>query len=209
MKIENLYPGSFASNCYLLTSGGHAALVDPSADAKTLLSAIALSESVLDMILLTHGHFDHMLSAGVLKQETGAPVWIHSDDMELPEDGRKNGFATFFHTERRFARPDRALSHGQCLMLGDEPIWVIHTPGHTRGSVCYLCGRDAPFLLTGDTLFSKGFGRCDLYGGDAVALRGSLLRLQKEDPELVIYPGHGDTRPLGDALATVLPYFGV
>ncbi len=208
MKLENLYPGSFASNCYLLTSGGHAALVDPSADVKTLLSAITRSGATLDMILLTHGHFDHMLSVDALKRETGTPILIHAEDLELPEDGHKNAFYTFFHTERRFARPDRALSDGGVLMLGEEPIRVIHTPGHTRGSVCYLCGEDSPFLLTGDTLFSEGFGRCDLYGGDPIALRNSLFRLQKEDPHLVIYPGHGDKRPLGEALATALPYFG-
>ena len=85
--------------------------------------------------------------------------------------------------------------------LGDESIRVIHTPGHTAGSVCYLCGEgDGAFLLTGDTLFAQGVGRTDLYGGDSRQLAASLARLRSLPPELPIHPGHGPSAILGEAL---------
>ena len=83
-------------------------------------------------------------------------------------------------------------------MLGEEQIRVLHTPGHTEGSVCYLCGKN--ILITGDTLFESGFGRYDLWGGDPFKLRRSLSRLSTLDHSLIIYAGHGCSTDLGDAV---------
>ena len=201
MRIRNLYPGSWGSNCYLLLSGTHAAVVDPSAPVGSILDALREEGAQVDCILLTHGHFDHIVSLDALREKTGAPALIHADDMELPGDARKNAFFTVFGMDRHYRTPNRALTDGARLELGDESIRVIHTPGHTAGSVCYLCGEGAgAVLLTGDTLFAQGVGRTDLYGGDSRQLAASLARLRSLPPELPIHPGHGPSGILGEAL---------
>ena len=202
MKIQNLYPGSWGSNCYLLESGTHAAIVDPSADANTITTLLAQKGLSLDFILLTHGHFDHIVSIDSLRERTGAPVLIHESDLSMPEDAHKNAFFTFFHMERTYRRPDRALRDREILHLGDESIRVIHTPGHTAGCVCYLCNDE--FLITGDTIFADAYGRFDLYGGNASVLFQSLRSMRDLPQDLTIYPGHGECARLGDALDNVL-----
>lgn len=199
MNIQNLYPGSWGSNCYLLSSGAFAAIVDPSADAATLTEALRGQGLTLQFILLTHGHFDHIVSIDTLRQKTGAPVLIHRDDLDMPEDSHKNAFYDFFFMDRAYGRPDRAHEDGDVLTLGNETIKVLHTPGHTRGSVCYLCNDE--FLITGDTLFASGYGRFDLYGGDVNALIRSLGSLRDLPLYLPIYPGHGASVTLERALA--------
>ncbi|MBQ8432323.1 MAG: MBL fold metallo-hydrolase [Clostridia bacterium] len=198
MRIRNLYPGSWGSNCYLLISGGNAAIVDPSADVKTLTAALKEEGASLRCILLTHGHFDHIVSLDTLRQATGAPAMIHASELEFPSDSHKNAFADLFFMDRTYRAPEEGLCDGQTLWLGEESIRVIHTPGHTCGSVCYLCNEE--FLITGDTLFDGGYGRFDLYSGDARALMRSLLSLRELPGHLPIYPGHGGSTTLAQAL---------
>ena len=198
MEIRNLYPGSWGSNCYLLVSDGHAAVVDPSADARTILNAVQAEGATLDCILLTHGHFDHIVSVDSLRDATGAPLYIHKFDAEMLTDGRKNAFYTFFRMDKVYRPADRLLSDGDELTLGNERIRVIHTPGHSQGSVCYLCNDE--LLLTGDTLFSDTYGRYDLWGGNASSLFSSLSSLRELPQELTIYPGHGEASLLRNAL---------
>ena len=198
MEIVNLYPGAFASNCYLLISHGHAAVVDPSLNAEKLLSELDGRALTIDCILLTHGHFDHVLALDDLREATHAPAYIHEADAELLPDSHKNGFSYFFAKERTFRPAERTLRHGDVLMLGDEKIRVVHTPGHTKGSVCYQC--DGGILVTGDTLFDGAYGRFDLYGGDPEALYASLRALRALPKDLTIYPGHGESTRLDLAL---------
>ncbi len=199
MELYNLWPGSWGSNCYLLVNDGHALVVDPSADGKTILSAIHEKGAVLEGVLLTHGHFDHIISIDALRKLCpNCPVYIHADDMDFPQDAHKNAFSVFFPMERAWARPEKNLQDGDILMLGGQSIRVIHTPGHTQGSVCLLCNDE--FLLTGDTLFASGIGRCDLYSGNFERLQQSLRSLLSLPQNLPIYAGHGDSCSLGEAL---------
>ncbi len=198
MEILNLYPGSFASNCYVLLSDGHAAVVDPSANAKQILYEIDERHATLDFILLTHGHFDHVLSLDELREASGAPAYVHEADAELLPNSDKNGFTYFFNRERVFRPAERTVKGDDILTLGTTRIRVVHTPGHTRGSVCYLC--DDAALLTGDTLFDGNYGRFDLYGGDARTLYASLRSLRSLPADLTIYPGHGGSTKLGASL---------
>ena len=198
MNIYNLFPGSFGSNCYLLISGNQAAVVDPSADADVILQKIAEKGATLQYILLTHGHFDHICSLDTLREKTGVPAYIHKGDADMPSDSLKNAFSVFFGQSRSYRAPEKLLADGDVLTLGDEDIRVLHTPGHTEGSVCYLCGDK--LLLTGDTLFDRGFGRYDLYGGDPYKLRNSLARLALLDGSLTVYAGHGCPTDLEDAV---------
>ena len=97
MNILNLYPGSFASNCYILLSeDGHAAVVDPSENAHRILNTVKDLGATLDFILLTHGHFDHVLTLDELRDASGIPAYIHEEDNELLPDAEKNAFYYFF-----------------------------------------------------------------------------------------------------------------
>lgn len=203
MTIERLCPGAWGSNCYLLVANGHAAVVDPSADAGTIRTVLQQKYgAVLDYILLTHGHFDHIVSVDTLRDLSGAPLCVHERDAEMLADSHKNAFYTFFRTEKSYRAPERLLRDGDELMLGDEIIRVIHTPGHSQGSVCYLCNNE--LLITGDLLFAMGYGRYDLYGGNEQILFDSLASLRSLPQSLPIYPGHGESVTLGAALDYVI-----
>ncbi len=206
MTIINLFPGSLGSNCYLLEDNGHAYVVDPSAPASAILRQLAADGCRPEAILLTHGHFDHIMSIDTLRDaEPGLPVYIHASDAPMLTDADKNAFGTFFGKDRVWRAADGYLADGQILPLGSTSLRVIHTPGHSAGSVCFLC-EDEGVLLTGDTLFADSIGRCDLWGGNAPTMRQTLAALRQYDRHLVIYPGHGDTSQLGRALDNATYY---
>lgn len=200
MKIIPICPASFSSNTYLLVSNGSALVVDPSVSAESILRTVKEQNAELQGILLTHGHFDHILSLDLLRQSLSIPAAIHEHDAVMLTDGRKNAFYDFFGKERIFGAAERRISDGETISLGDETITVLHTPGHTGGSVCYLIDDS---LITGDTLFSNTYGRCDLWSGDEAEMQKSLARLRSLPPTLTIYPGHGATARLCDALDEV------
>lgn len=203
MEIFNLFPGSWCSNCYILISGAHAAVVDPSASAKGIIEFLNTKGARLEYIILTHGHFDHIISLDTLREATHAPALIHKDDAEMLADGEKNAFKFFFGQERQWDPAEKLLSHGDKLTLGDETIEIISTPGHSKGSICLLTNN---FMITGDTLFADGYGRYDLHGGDVRQLKASLEKLRNYDQDLTIYAGHGAESKLGRALDNVLFY---
>ena len=198
MKIVCITPQSFASNCYLAISGGEALVIDPSASVKAIERALREHGVQCKGILLTHGHFDHMLSLDELRRALpDVPVYIHKGDADFLTDGEKNAFSFFFREERVWQRVTHELCDGDVIALSEERLRVIHTPGHTPGSICLLCGDD---LVTGDTLFDGGYGRCDLWGGSYPMLVESLCKLQSLPAHLMIHPGHGGTSRLGAAL---------
>lgn len=206
MQIKQLPGGSpYASNCWLLTAGdGHAAVIDPSASAAVIRRAVREAfpdgDGCPDAVLLTHGHFDHIASADALRQaHPGVPVCVHTDDAVMLTDGTRNASALFLGKEDVYAPADRLLTDGEIIRIGQETLRVLHTPGHSPGSVCYL-DESAGVLFTGDTLFAFGIGRCDLWGGDSAAMRRSLRRLGELPRSLRICPGHGETAVLGAAL---------
>lgn len=202
MQIQNLYAGSYASNCYIISDSGHAAIIDPSAPVKDIMYYLKSNDLKLDYIILTHGHFDHMLTLDELKRTTGIQSYIHADDVECLLDGMKNAYSLFFGRDMYFSPCENFLYNGSKLPLGNIELEVIHTPGHTKGCICIKAG-DA--LITGDTLFSDSYGRCDLYGGSYVTLRSSLkyLREYEKNQNLTIYPGHGGPAKLSAALDVV------
>ncbi len=204
MEIYNLYPGSFGANCYILISNSHAAIIDPSASTDKIMEFLQIKNVNLDCIILTHGHFDHMLSADTLRARSGAPLCIHESDAEFLLDGDKNAFKTFFGRDRTFSPAEKTLKHGDKISIGDESLTVLNTPGHTDGCICLLGNG---ILITGDTLFAESIGRCDLYSGDPRKMRDSLKFLRTLDKNLKIYPGHGDESTLGRALDIVSYYF--
>ena len=158
---------------------GHAAVIDPGWEPETILAwAKQLGATITD-ILLTHSHFDHVGGLEGLLAATGAR--FHLEKRELG----------FWHRYPKVPMPTTlpvVCAGGDVIRLGKTAIGVMHTPGHTPGSVCYQV---EGHLLTGDTLFVVGCGRCDLPGGDTREMRRTLHRLRTEVPgETVIHPGH-------------------
>jgi glyoxylase-like metal-dependent hydrolase (beta-lactamase superfamily II) len=142
-------------------------------------------------ILLTHGHFDHIGGTDALAEAYGIPVYVHKDDAELLTDGYKNASSLLIGTDVVVKAKAIALNGGDALSLGSLEFKAVHTPGHTRGCVCYFCG-DAVF--TGDTVFAYDRGRTDLYGGDEAAIVESIQTLIPMLSGKTIYPGHGPAR---------------
>ncbi len=197
MNVIPVGTESFGANTYLIANGQDAYVVDPAGSVSAILTAATAEDVTLRGILLTHGHFDHLLSLDTLRAATGLPAYLHDEDVPMLSDGRKNAFYTFFGQDRRFGEAEHRLYEGQRLPLGGQEITVLHTPGHSPGSCCFLCGSQ---LITGDTLFADSYGRCDLWGGSDATLADSLRRLRTLDPHLTIYPGHGPSERLRDAL---------
>ena len=185
--LKVITAGPIGTNCYLLTSGTDAALIDAAPEsAGQLLAALRKNGAALRFIITTHGHWDHIGCNAELKEATQAVLCCHADD----EERLRN-------PEHRIepSKPDRLLSEGDMLHIGDIELVVLHTPGHTPGSICLLSGDT---LFTGDTLFAGTHGRTDLHGGDADAMEKSLGRLAQLPPQTRVYPGHGDATTIGE-----------
>lgn len=205
MEIYCLTPNSFGSNCYVMIAENKsgersAAVVDPSVEVFRITRLLDEKCAKLEFIVLTHGHFDHIASLDSLRDVTGAPALIHRDDAEMLADGRKNAYSFFFGEDKHWREAERLLDDGDELKLGNESLKVISTPGHSKGSICLL-GNGA--LITGDTLFADNIGRCDLHGGNIMQMYASLSLLSELDGDLTIYPGHGNTNTLKNALGAL------
>lgn len=195
------------SNCYVLISDGsdgnrHAAVVDPSASAVRIMELILQKNARLDYIVMTHGHFDHIMSLDTLRSISGSPAFIHENDAEMLTDGEKNAYRFFFGQDKVCRPAENLLHDGDKLTLGREELEIILTPGHSKGSICILNQKNG-FMLTGDTIFADSYGRFDLYGGDRLTLAKSLSSLHRFNRGLIIYPGHGDSETLGRALDNI------
>lgn len=206
MEIIALSVMGFASNCFIVHNGQFAFVVDPSISEKKILKELEEKNLTLKGILLTHGHFDHIWRAQQLRDETNAPLYVHELDAEMLTDARKNAYRTFTGMNFTVKEADILLHDGDVIPLGDEQINVLHTPGHTKGSVCYDTGDS---IISGDTIFAEGFGRCDLYGGDMIELKKSIQMLTKMSESEIrwLYPGHGESSTLRRATENLKYYF--
>ena len=190
-SIRTIPCGAYQENAYLLCPEGRddALLIDPGDGVAELQRAIAESGRRLGAILLTHGHFDHMLGAQPLSLSTGAPVFIHPEDVELLCDPEINAYDPICATRPNPETFD-AETLGEEIELCGIRFQVLHTPGHTKGSVCFHDAENG-LLFSGDTLFNTGFGRIDMYGGSARQMRESLRALFALPGDTKVYAGHG------------------
>jgi len=198
MNVLALTLGPLATNCYLVSQPGlsQAILVDAAGDAGEILSEARARGLQIRLMVLTHGHIDHVEAAAQVKRDTGAQLAIHELDAPMLRDPLLSGAALFGFSQGSVS-PDRLLKEGEVISLDgtDLSLAVLHTPGHSPGSVCLL-GEQS--IICGDLLFAGGIGRTDLTGGDEEAMIASLRRLIALDPDLRVYPGHGPETTLAE-----------
>ncbi|MGA9874128.1 MAG: MBL fold metallo-hydrolase [Rhodococcus sp. (in: high G+C Gram-positive bacteria)] len=214
MLVTGFPAGMFQTNCYVLAHDGspECVVVDPGQDAtEPLLQFLNESDTTPVAVLLTHGHLDHTWSVQPVCEKFGIPAYIHADDRFMLSDPLRGTGPTLAALlgDKEFAEPGevRELIHGSTLELAGITFGVVHTPGHTQGSVVFTVDVDTPdgtlsVALTGDTLFAGSIGRTDLPGGDHDQLLRSIERsLLPLADDTVILPGHGGQSSIGQERA--------
>ena len=185
----------FTTNTYIVTDEetGETAVVDPSLSEDALIEK--LKDKNVKYVLITHGHFDHTGGTNLVKEKTGAKVVVHREDEEMLLDSSKNEFRANYGYDMPPIIADILVEDGTELMLGNAKIKVMHTPGHTKGGVCYIF-EDDRIIFSGDTLFRLTAGRTDLYGGNARTELMSLAKIGELEGDYKVYPGHEEDTTL-------------
>ncbi len=188
------------ANCYVLgcEEPRSALVIDPGDDAARIVRVINEDEFQLELIVNTHGHVDHIVANEELKAETSAQLCVHSADADMLTDPQKN-LSFFVGSPVSSPAADRILAHGDILEVGKLRLEVIHTPGHSQGSICLL---GDGCIFTGDLLFAGGIGRYDFPGSSYEKLMDSLKKVMTLDDDLVVYPGHGPETTIGSERRT-------
>lgn len=196
MKYEIVVVGALETNCYLVycEETRECAVIDPGANPGKIVAAISDLELKPVIVLNTHGHIDHVGANADIVQKYAVPLAVHAADAKMAQ-ACDDIELTLLLGARSSPPPDRLLAEGDEIAFGRASLKVIHTPGHTPGSVGFLSGR---VLFSGDTLFCGGVGRTDLPGGSWKELERSLReRIMTLDDETIVLPGHGPWTTIG------------
>ncbi len=196
-QVVQIPVGMLRSNCYLLygSESRQTAIIDPGDEGEIILRTIRELNLIPSIVLLTHGHGDHIGAVGLIKEQYQIPVAIHWEEAQMLTDARANLSGLF--GEPILSPPaDRLLKDGDRVELDGRWIDVLHTPGHSPGGISLLIG---DCLFTGDALFKETVGRTDLPGGSHVRLiRGIREKILTLKDEVIIYPGHGPATTVGE-----------
>lgn len=194
MNYRRIVVGDLQTNCYAVwdDSKETVLLIDPGAQAELILEIIEEKGLTPTEIVLTHSHYDHIGAVPKIVERFPVPIAIHRNDADNLKSANGNFSAMF--EERVEFEADRILEDGDSWNLDGEKLRVIHTPGHSKGSIV-LAGDK--ILFAGDTIFNSGVGRTDLPGGDISTLRKSIARLLQFDDDAEVFPGHGPRTTIG------------
>lgn len=193
MEIEIVRLGLIQTNCYLIKTDKAAVVIDPGFERENVLKFLKDNADKQRLILLTHGHFDHIGGAALLRKQTGTKIGIGKLDAPALSDKSLN-LADKFRMNLEPFSPDYTYEEGDEIVVGDIVFKVIFTPGHTVGGVSYLSGN---CLFSGDTLFNCSVGRTDFPGGDVKWLQNSIGKLFDLPDNTEVYPGHGEITTIG------------
>lgn len=199
MILKKFVLGSLEDNNYLLINDGmnasrEAILIDCTEESEDIDRTLQEYGATLKYILLTHGHFDHVLGVNNFKKKYDCKVLVHENDKVLldsmPVFARNFGIPSV-----EIQEIDGYIKENDIIKFGEDEIKVIHTPGHTQGGVCYLIGND---IFTGDTLFFESVGRTDLPGGNFSQLKSNIQeKLFTLNEKIRVHPGHGPSSTMG------------
>jgi len=190
MILKRLTVGALDTNCYIVgcNETREAMIIDPGLDRKNevqgILEEINRNDLRVKFIVNTHGHMDHTSGNGVVKEATGASILIHEYDAPLLKGSSAVSPSA-----------DKKLHDGDIVKVGKVRLQVLHTPGHTQGSICLLGEK---VVFTGDTLFAGSIGRTDMLDSSDEAIQSSLKRLITLSDYLKVYPGHGPASTMGE-----------
>ncbi len=194
MEVKTLVLGALASNCYLVTlADGGCVAVDIGDGAATVLRYLKQYEKTLRAILLTHGHYDHIAGVEAVRKACDVPVYIHTLDAPMLTDSAANLATWLSDTPFESVQQFQTVEDGDTITIGGTEFTVLHTPGHTPGSVCWICG---DVMLTGDTLFHLSRGRTDFPGGSDAEMLRSFRRLASIEGDYRVLPGHNEETTL-------------
>jgi hydroxyacylglutathione hydrolase len=196
MIIKNLVVGHLESNCFVIADERtkEALLIDPGDEPDRILDLLTKNNLKLKYIVCTHAHFDHVGAIPELKTETGARIVIHYDELDIYKHTREQAAVLWGFELEPLPEPDMFVSEGDELEVGGLKFRILHTPGHSPGSIC-LYGEG--IVITGDTLFAGTVGRTDLFGGNVQKLKSSFRKLMALGDEIRVFPGHGPQSTIG------------
>ena len=198
VEIKIVTVGILETNCYILldNEAGIGIVVDPGDECEKIATVIEEAGVNIQYIVNTHAHYDHIGADLELKDRFGAKILIHEADRDMLEDPRLNLSLKKPRIKAKSVKADRLLKEGDIVTAGKINLEVIHTPGHTPGSICLL-GKD--YIFTGDTLFAGSAGRTDLPGGSYEDIVESIQGKLKPLPDyLIVYPGHELSSTMGE-----------
>jgi len=196
MKPLRFFDNVAEQNSYLFADKGEAVVVDPGFNGEAIEKTLKEKNLHLAMVLITHGHYDHLRDVKILQANHDFTLYIHEADYNSLFDTSLN-YARSFNGSFQLKQNQRVekVKDGQEIPFGPSVIRVLHTPGHTAGGACYLYQN---ILFSGDTLFADSVGRTDLAGGSAKMMKESLIKLFSTlSNELLVYPGHEETTTIG------------
>ena len=219
LNIQTLTVGDLTANCYLVTdpATSDTLIIDPGDDADFITETIINQKLKPLAIILTHGHFDHVLGCLELKLNFNLPIHLHQADARLYTSANRSAAHWLKKKSLKVPPVDQFIKEGDEIKIGSEKLKVIETPGHTPGSIClfYSPPHNSKFIIhnsilfTGDTLFKDGVGRTDFSYSSESDLQKSLSKISKLQSEMgngqwaiSVYPGHGETTTIGDEKAT-------
>ena len=193
MEIKTFYAKDFPENCYAVILNESIFLVDPGEITKELLEFVTENSNKIKYILLTHKHIDHIGAVAKIKSiVSNVEIVIHSLDSDGLSDSKKS-LALYLSIPQENVTADVLCNDGDIIKIEDKEILVLHTPGHSVGSVCYILDN---IIFTGDTLFENSCGRTDFPDGDNIAMLKSLKKIKELNGDFLLYPGHGNPTTL-------------
>ena len=196
MKIESMAVGMYETNCFLLhdEKTGEGAIIDPGSEGERIIERIEKIGFKPQMILLTHGHIDHIGAVTEVREKFNIPLWAGKGEEMMLTSASQN-MSAFTGMPITCAEADRLLTEGDVVAIGATEFAIIATPGHSPGGICFY---SAGILFCGDTLFNGSVGRTDFPGCSHERLIGSIMeKLMVLPEETICYPGHGPSTSIG------------
>ena len=198
IKVKKIISGRLEVNCYIVYDSCtlNAVIVDPGEDGDKVIRAVEEGGFKPEMLINTHGHYDHILSDEQIRKKFNIPLAAHKDEVVMLSDSFHNASA-IFGSPGSVSKPEIILDDNQEIKLSFVSFKVIHTPGHSKGGICLLFD---DFIITGDTLFAGTIGRTDFPGGEYQDMMKSIEKIKNLKNSLIIYPGHGSQTTLANEL---------